>query len=114
MIEEKHERIRFVAAADVTDDCLVEVQLRKRRQTMTPEQAFLLAVELTRSAMHATKAADELRHEHGPAAFDLIEVVYCGDAGSAGYCTRPSGHTGVHYAQTSENAVPYAAWAGAA
>lgn len=70
MIEEEH--IRFVAAADVTDDCRVEVLLRKRRKaTLTASQARQLAAELVRSAGEAERAADELRHEHEPASFDV-------------------------------------------
>lgn len=72
MIEEEH--IRFVAAADVTDDCRVEVQLRKSTQTLTASQARSLAAELVRAAGEAERAADELLHVHEPAAFDMLQV----------------------------------------
>jgi len=69
MIEEEH--IRFVAAADVTDDCRVSIELRKARQTLTPSQAVALSVELARAAMEASEVAEELLHVHEPAAFDV-------------------------------------------
>lgn len=58
MIDEEH--IRFVAAADVTDDCRVEVQLRKRRMSLTASQARHLSSELLRAAGEAESAASEL------------------------------------------------------
>lgn len=73
MIEEQH--IRFVAAADVTDDCRVEVHLRKPRQALTPSQARELAAEIILAAGHAECAAQELLHEHEPARFDLVGQV---------------------------------------
>lgn len=73
MIEEQH--IRFVAAADVTDDCRVEVQLRKPRQALTPSQARELAAEIIQAAGHAERAAQELRHEHVTSRFDLVDQV---------------------------------------
>lgn len=69
MIEEEH--IRFVAAADVTDDCRVEVQLRKARQTLTPSQAVALSVELARAALEASEAAEELLGERPQTRFDV-------------------------------------------
>ena len=84
MIEEQH--IRFVAAADVTDDCRVEVQLRKPRQALTPTQARELAAEIVRAAGYAERAAEELRHEHEPAAFDVLEVHPECVAGKCGNC----------------------------
>lgn len=69
VIEEEH--IRFVAAADVTDDCRVEVELRKRRATLTATQARQLAAELTRAAGEAGRAAGELLREVEPASFDV-------------------------------------------
>lgn len=70
MIKEEH--IRFVAAADVTDDCRVKVQLRKQRQTLTASQSRSLAAELVRAAGEAEKAAAELLHVHEPASFDVV------------------------------------------
>jgi len=70
---------RDVAEAQVSDDCRVELwvaDLRKNRTAMlTPSQARGLADELVRAAGYAEKAADELRHEHEPAAVDLIELM---------------------------------------
>lgn len=70
MIEEEH--IRFVAAADVTDDCRVEAEMRKRRQTLTATQARDFAAELVRAAKEAERAAFELARPGEPAGFDLL------------------------------------------
>lgn len=69
MIEEEH--IRFVAAADVTDDCQVAISLRKKRLDLTPSQARHLAAELTRAADEAEAAAAELLPVITPARFDV-------------------------------------------
>lgn len=69
MIEEEH--IRFVAAADVTDDCRVSIELRKARQTLTPSQAVALSVELARAALEASEAAEELLGERPQSRFDV-------------------------------------------
>lgn len=69
---------REVAEAQVTDDCRVQVWLRKRRKaTLTPSQARALSAELLRAAAEAERAAEDLRHEHEPAAFDLASVDHC-------------------------------------
>lgn len=70
MIEEEH--IRFVAAADVTDDCRVEVQLRKRRMSLTASQARHLAGELVRAAGEAESAASELVRPVALSSFDAL------------------------------------------
>lgn len=65
---------RDVADAYVSDLCLVELWIADLRKTrtaaLTPSQALELAARLTRAAGEAERAAEELRHEHEPAAFD--------------------------------------------
>lgn len=75
MIE--REEIRFVAAADWTDDCRIRVELRKRVTKLTIAEAKALRSELDVAIAEASIGADDLRHEHAPAAFDTIR----GDAG---------------------------------
>lgn len=70
MIE--REEIRFVAAADWTDDCRIRVELRKRVTKLTIAEAKALRTELDAAIAEASTGADELRHEHEPAAHDLI------------------------------------------
>lgn len=72
MIEEEY--IRFVAAADVTDDCRVEAEMRKRRQTLTATQARDFAAELVRAAGEAERAAAELARPVEPAGFDVQHI----------------------------------------
>lgn len=69
MIKEEH--IRFVAAADVTDDCRVSIRLRKARQTLTPSQAITLGNELAQAAREAERAAEELLGERPQSRFDV-------------------------------------------
>ena len=64
--------IRFVACADVTDDCRVEVTLRRRCTTLTASQARELAAELVRAAGEAERAAGELLRRFEPASFDVV------------------------------------------
>lgn len=63
-----------VAEAQVSDLCQVELWVgdlrRHRTAALTPTQARALAAELIRAAGEAERAAEELRHEHEPAAFD--------------------------------------------
>lgn len=72
MIE--REVIQFVAAADWTDDCRVRVELKKRITKLTPTEARAFRTELDAAISEAEKAAEELRHEHQPARFDVIPV----------------------------------------
>lgn len=69
---------RDVAEAQVSDDCRVELwvaELRKNRiATLTPTQAHILAAELVAAAERADDAAEELRHIHEPAAFDVQHI----------------------------------------
>lgn len=58
MIE--RQEIRFVGAVDFTDDCRVEVQLRKRRMTLTVTEARQLRAELDAAIGEASRAADDL------------------------------------------------------
>lgn len=69
MIEEEH--IRFVAAADVTDDCRIEVRLRKKSVDLTISQASLLVVELARAIREAAHGMSELVPDVEPASFDV-------------------------------------------
>ncbi|UGS27600.1 hypothetical protein K8F61_05270 [Microbacterium resistens] len=84
MIEEEH--IRFVAAADVTDDCRVEAEMRKRRQTLTASQARQFAAELVRAAGEAESAAAELVRPVAVARFDVEHVHPECIAGKCGNC----------------------------
>lgn len=85
MIEERV--VRFVAAADVTDDCRVEVVLRRRRQALTTSQARELAAELVRAAGEAESAAGELMRLPEPAGFDRVFVSpECQDRFKHGAC----------------------------
>lgn len=68
------EVIEFVAAADWTDDCRIRVELKKRTTKLTISEAKALRSELDMAIAEAEKAADELRHEHQPAAFDVIPI----------------------------------------
>lgn len=72
MIE--REEIRFVAAADFTDDCRVKIWLRKRVTKLTIAEAKALRSELNVAIAEASIGADDLRHEHEPAAVDLASV----------------------------------------
>lgn len=72
MIE--REEIRFVAAADWTDDCRVKIWLRKRVTKLTIAEAKALRYELDVAIAEASIGADDLRHEHEPAAFDLATL----------------------------------------
>ena len=81
---------RDVAEAQVSDDCNVELwvaELRKNRvATLTPTQAHMLAAELVAAAERADDAAEELRHIHEPAAFDVLNVHPECVAGKCGNC----------------------------
>ncbi|GAA3948116.1 hypothetical protein [Microbacterium soli] len=71
MIE--REEIKFLAAADFTDDCRVSVQLRKRRTTMTVPEARAFRRELDVAIGEASRAADDLLHRDvPPAGFDML------------------------------------------
>lgn len=72
MIE--REEIRFVAAADWTDDCRVKIWLRKRVTKLTIAEAKALRSELDVAIAEASIGADDLRHEHEPAPFDMVGV----------------------------------------
>lgn len=66
---------REVADAQVSDLCQVELWVADLSEdavaTLTPSQAVALSVELARAALEASKAAEELLHEHEPASFDV-------------------------------------------
>ena len=70
MIE--REEIRFLAAADYTDDCRVTVELRKRRVTFTIAEARAFRAELDDAIGEASRGADELLRPVVPSVFDLI------------------------------------------
>ena len=72
MIE--REEIRFVAAADWTDDCRIRIEMRKRVTKLTIAEAKVLRSELDVAIAEASIGADDLRHEHEPAAVDLATV----------------------------------------
>lgn len=72
MIE--REEIRFVAAADWTDDCRIRIEMRKRVTKLTIGEAKALRSELDVAIAEASIGADDLRHEHEPAAVDLATV----------------------------------------
>lgn len=72
MIE--REVIEFVAAADWTDDCRIRVELRKRVTKLTIAEAKALRSELDVAIAEASIGADDLRHEHEPAPFDIIAI----------------------------------------
>lgn len=84
MIE--REEIRFIAAADWTDDCRVRIELRKRTMTLTIAEAKALRSELDVAIAEACIGADDLRHEHEPSAFDVIHVHPECAAGKCGNC----------------------------
>lgn len=69
MIE--REVIEFVAAADWTDDCRIRIELAKRVTKLTPTEARAFRAELDAAIAEAERGAEELRHEHEPAPFDL-------------------------------------------
>ena len=88
MIE--REEIRFVAAADWTDDCRIRVEMRKRVTKLTISEAKALRSELDTAIAEAERAADELRHDHEPAAFDVQHIhPEC----VAGKCSNCDGQT---------------------
>ena len=72
MIE--REEIRFVAAADWTDDCRVRIETRKRTMKLTIAEAKALRSELDVAIAEASIGAGDLRHEHTPAAFDVQHI----------------------------------------
>ena len=84
MIE--REVIEFVAAADWTDDCRIRVELKKRVSKLTIAEAKAFRSELDVAIAEAEKGADELRHEHEPAAFDLAAIHPECVAGKCGNC----------------------------
>lgn len=70
MIE--REEIRFIAAADWTDDCRIRLELKKRVTKLTITEAKAFRSELDVAIAEASIGADDLRHEHESAAFDVI------------------------------------------
>lgn len=71
MIE--REEVRFVAAADYTDDCRVTIELRKRRMTVTITEAEQLRAELDVAIREAGRGiVDMLGRTVEPCAFDAI------------------------------------------
>lgn len=63
---------RFVAAADWTDDCKVEIQVRKKRTILNVAQARDFAEEVLRAADTA-ESASNVRTVPSHAGFDSIE-----------------------------------------
>lgn len=61
-----------IAVIDWTDDCRVKLSMRKARMKLTIPEAKLLRSHLDVAIAEASIGADDLRHEHEPAAFDLI------------------------------------------
>ena len=88
MIE--REVIEFVAAADWTDDCRIRIQLRKPVTKLTISEAKAFRSELDTAIAEAERAADDLRREHEPAAFDVQHIhPEC----VAGKCSNCDGQT---------------------
>lgn len=71
MIEEQH--TRFVASAEVDDDCMVEVRLRRPRLSLVPAVAREFAAEVLRAADDAERASVELFRNVVPAKFDQVD-----------------------------------------
>lgn len=69
MIE--REEIRFIAAADWTDDCRVRVELRKRVTTLTIAEAKALRSELDTAIAEASAGAEQLLRPVETASFDV-------------------------------------------
>jgi hypothetical protein len=67
----EREEIRFVAAADWTDDARVDVELRKRRMTLTVTEARAFRQELDAAIGEASRAADGLIREVVPLGADV-------------------------------------------
>jgi len=84
MIE--REVIEFVAAADWTDDCRIRVELKKRVTKLTIAEAKAFRVELDAAIAEASKGAEELRHDHVPASFDIAAIHPECVAGKCGNC----------------------------
>jgi hypothetical protein len=84
IIEE--ESIRFVAGADITDDCRVESVQRRRRMFFTPSQAREHAHALLRYAEEADRAARELAPPTAPFAFDVAHISPDCSAGKCAAC----------------------------
>lgn len=77
---------RFVASAEVTDACTVEVEMREAVMRLTIPQAREFAVEIMQAIADAERAADELLREVEPASFDVaILSPDCRD-GKCGAC----------------------------
>ena len=72
MIE--REVIEFVAAVDFTDDCRVEVQMRKRRSTLTVTEAKQLRDELDRAIGEAERGLADLLAPTEPFGFDMVHI----------------------------------------
>lgn len=72
VIEE--ESIRFVAAADWTDECRVDVRMRRKHMDVSAAQAREFAAELVEAAEAAEKAAGEAVRPVTPAAFDVVAI----------------------------------------
>lgn len=111
---------RFVAAADWTDECQVELRVASRRgklrqTTLSAPQARELAAELVRAAGEAERAVGELVGPVVVAGFDLVKPVYCSSTSGDGFlCTLHRGHEGVHMARVDPFGEVIAAWGGAA
>lgn len=73
MIEE--ESIRFVAAADWTDECRVDVRMRRKHMDLSAAQARQFAAELVGAAEQAERAGNEAVRPVEAARFDLLGQV---------------------------------------
>lgn len=92
MIE--REVIEFVAAADWTDDCRIRVEVKKRVTKLTIAEAKAFRRELDVAIAEASIGADDLRHEHEPAAFDLLTLtVHVHPECVSGKCGNCDGET---------------------
>lgn len=92
MIE--REEIRFVAAADWTDDCRVRVELRKRVMNLTLTEARAFLAEFAAALGEAEHAFGELHREVVPAAIDRLSSAYAiHPECAAGKCGNCDGET---------------------
>lgn len=73
MIEEQ--QTRFVAAADWTDACRVDVQMRRKHMDLSASQARQFARELVEAAEAAERAAASAVRPVRVAGFDMVEQV---------------------------------------
>lgn len=68
----KEQQVRFVAAADYTDECRVDVRMRRKHMDLSPAQALAFAGELTDAAHAARRALASVVRPVEAAVFDLL------------------------------------------